>query len=140
MLCRTIPNPHEQQCFARPSCILKPNTTISSLPRPSTLARPPLPDHTSKVPSHIPHPVHSTRAVTACPSVEDLLLHLSTLNPLPSANVNEETWTLTEPHLVLTPPAEPEKELEAKRAGSLDSQARSTASYSLFPKAAYHLQ
>ena len=76
---------HKEQHISGPSPpklhIPRASLSISSLPRPSILARPPLPCHTNKVPSCIPHPAYTTRAVTTCPRV-DLILHLSTLNPV----------------------------------------------------------
>ena len=66
------------------------------------------------------------------PSEEDLLLHLSTLVPLPSVCPNQETWMPEEPCSAPTPPVTPREELEAESPDSLDSQA-STASYSLRP-------
>ena len=83
------------------TCIPKPNPLFSSFPRP-------LPGPLSKPPCHIPCP-HAP-AVTACPSVEDLLLHLSTLNPLPSASVSSEKhWMPSAPRWAPTPPATPEE-------------------------------
>ena len=72
------PKSRTKQCILRP----KPKATQISKPSPliSCLSRP-LPGPTSKPPCHILHP--STTAVTTCPNVEDFLLHLSTLNPLP---------------------------------------------------------
>ena len=51
---------HKKQCISGPSppksCIPRTSLSISSLPRPSILARPPLPCHTSKVSSCTPNP------------------------------------------------------------------------------------
>ena len=129
-------NPHRKKCISGPSLpksgIPRPHS-IPSLPRPSILASPPLPHQFAKSPSHIPQLIHPSKAVTVCPSEEDLL-HLSSITPLPSASVQpEKPWTPSAPHSASTPPAEPEKDLEAESPGSPDSQA-STASYSLCPR------
>ena len=129
---------HTKQCFTGPSppksCIPKPSYSIPSLSRPSVLIRPPLPCHLAKLPSCILCLVCTSKAGTACPSVEDLLLHLSTKTPLPSGSVQpEKPWTPSEPHPASTPPAVPKEELEAESPGSLDSQA-TTALFSLHPR------
>ena len=72
-------------------------------------------------------------AITVYPSEEDLLLHLSTLVPLPSVFANQETWMSEGPCSLLTPPVTPGEELEAESLDSPDSQA-SIASYSLCPR------
>ena len=83
-------NHHWKQCIWGPSLpkshIPRPSNSIASLPRPSILARPLLPHQLSKLPLQIPCLIHTSKADTACPSEEDLL-HLSSINPLPSASV-----------------------------------------------------
>ena len=130
--------PHTLQAFSGPSlpksCIPRPTKGNPCLSRPSVLARPPHPQHLAKLPSCIPCPLSVNKAVTVHPSEEDLLLHLSSLIPLPSASGKpKETQMPAEPCPALTPPAMPKKELETKSPSSLDSQA-STALYSLCPR------
>ena len=132
-----------QNCISGPSppksCIPRPSHSIPSLPRPSILPRPPLPYQLAKLPSPIPCFVHPSKAGTACPSVGDLLLDLSTITPLPGASVQaEKPQTPSAPCPALTPPAEPE-ELEAESPGSPDIQARYCLILTM-SQAAYHLQ
>ena len=82
----------------------------------------------------IPCLIHTSKAGTARSSEEDLLLHLSSITPLPSVSVQlEKPQIPSAPHSAQTSPAEPDEELETESPSSLDSQA-STASYSLCPK------
>ena len=130
-------SPQSLQYITRPSlsksCTPRPTKGKPSLARPSVLARPPLPHHLVKLQSCILHPPGVNRAVTVYPSEEDLLLHLSTLVPLPSVSANQETWMPEEPCSGPTPPVTPKEELEADSPASPDSQT-STASYSLCPR------
>ena len=131
-------NPHTKQYISGPSLpkshIPRPSYSIPSLSRPSVLARPPLPCHLARLPLCIPCPAHTSKAGTACPSEEDLLLHLSSITALPSASVQpEKPWTISAAHPASTPPATPEEELKAESPNSPDSQA-STVSYSLHPR------
>ena len=132
MLSRTI-------CTAilRPSLpkllIPRPAKGNPSLARPSVLARPPLPSHLGKLPSHIPWPPSVNKGITVFQSEEDLLLHLSTLVPLPNVSVKQETWMPEEPCSAPTTPSTPREELEAESPDSPDSQT-STALYSLCPR------
>ena len=125
-------NSHRKQCISGPSppksYIPRPSSSISSLPRP------PLPCQSARLPLHILCPLCSNKAVTVCPSEEDLLLHLSSITPLPCAIAQpEETWIPSAPWPASTPPDIPEEELEAESPGFPDSQT-SAASYSLFPR------
>ena len=121
--------------------IPKPNPLFSSLPRP-------LPGPSSKPPCCILHP-HAT-AVCACPNVEDLHLHQSTLNPHASANASSEKHRMpSAPQLVLTPPATPE-ELETEspslqcdsttESDSIPGQPSQHCIILASPMAAHHLQ
>ena len=121
--CFTGPSPqsHKQQCFPGPcthphklqaiagpslpkSHIPRPTKDKPSLSRPTVLARPPLPCHLGKLPSCILHLPGVNRAVTVHPSEEDLLLHLSTLAPLPNVCAKQqETQMPEEPCPALTP-------------------------------------
>ena len=80
-------NPHKKQCISGPSlpksCIPRPSHSNPSLSRPSILPRLPIPHHCAKLPLHIPCLIHTSKAGTVCPSVEDLLLHLATITPSP---------------------------------------------------------
>ena len=67
------------------------------------------------------------------PSEEDLLLHISTLVPLPSICAKVETQMPAEPCSAPTTPSTTSEELEVESLDSPDSQT-STASYSLCPK------
>ena len=137
------PQSHKQRCFPGPSkthklqAISGPSLTKSLIPRPvkgtpslarpSVLSWPPLPHNLGKLPLCILWPPGVNKAITVYPSEEDLLLHLSTLVPLPSVCANQETQM---PCSALTPPVTPREEMEAESPDSLDSQA-SNASYSL---------
>ena len=150
--CFSGPSPqfHKQQCFPGPfaqphklqaisgpslakSLIPRPAKGKPYLARPSVLSGPPLPCHLGKLPLHILQPPGVNKAITVYPSEEDLLLHLSTLVPLPSVCANQETQMPEEPCSALTPPVTPREELEAESPDSSDSQA-STALYSLHPR------
>ena len=141
---------HKQQCFSRPSALYhtkqafaRPSLPQSLIPRPvkgkpclarpSVLTRPPLPQYLGKLPSQIPHPPGVSKAITVFPSEEDLLLHMSTLVPLPSVCAKVETRMPAEPCSALTTPRTTSEELEVESPDSLDSQT-STASYSLCPR------
>ena len=118
---------HKQQCFTEPSQqshtlqafsgpslptshIPRPTKGNPSLSRPSVLARPPHPCHLAKLPSCIPHPLSVNKAVIVHPSEEVLLLHLSSLIPLPSASAKaKETRMPAEPCPAPTPPASPRR-------------------------------
>ena len=125
---------HKQQCFSRPSApehtkqaFARPSPPPQSLiPRPvkgkPCLARPPLPHHLGKLPSCIPHPPGVNKAITVFPSEEDLLLHMSTLVPLPSVCAKVETRMPAETCSALTTPSTTSEELEVKSQDSLDSQ------------------
>ena len=89
--------------------------------------------HLGKLPSCIPHPPGVKKDSTVFPSEEDLLLHMSTLVPLPSVCANKETWMPEDPCSALTTASTPREELETGSLDSLDSQA-STASYSFCPR------
>ena len=119
-------NPHRKWCISGPSlpksCIPRPSHSIPSLSSPSVLARPPLPHQLAKLLLCIPCLAHTNKAGTTCPSEEDLLLHLSSIAPLPSASVQpEKPQTPSAPHPASTPPAKPEEELEAESPSSLHS-------------------
>ena len=112
-------NPQTKQCISGPSLpkshIPRPNHSIPSLLRPSILPRPLTSCPVSQLPLCILHLVHTNKADTACPSVEDLHLHLSTITPLSSANVQpEKPQTPSAPCLALTLPAEPKEELQVE--------------------------
>ena len=128
---------HTNQCFARPSppqsLIPKPVKGKPCLARPSVLAGPPLPHHLGKLPSQILHPPSVKKAITVFPSEEDLLLHMSTLVPLPSVCAKVETQMPAEPCSAPTTPSTTSEELEVESPDSQDSQT-STASYSLCPR------
>ena len=128
---------HSKPCFARPplpkSQIPGPVKGKPCLARPSVLAGPPLPCHLGKFPSWIPCPPGVNKAITVFPSEEDLLLHMSTLVPLPSVCANKETWMPAEPCSAPTTPSTTSDELEVESPNSLDSQI-STASHSLHPR------
>ena len=147
---RPYPMAHKQQCFTGPSalshspqCITRPQLPQSHIPRPakgkcclarpSVLSGPPLPCHLGKLPLWILHPPGVNKATTVFPSEEDLLLHMSTLVPLPSVCANKETQMPTEPCSALTTPSATREELEVESPDSPDSQT-STASYSLHPR------
>ena len=116
------PKSHSQQCIPRPfpkshlqQCISRPQLKATQIPKPSLyfhFFQDHLPGPTAKPPCCILCPKPPVDA--ACPNVEDLLLHLSTLTPLPSASVSpENTWTPLAPQLVLTLPVTLE-ELDAE--------------------------
>ena len=129
--------PHSLQAISRPSlptsCIPRPVKRKPCLARPSVLAGPPLPCHLGQLALCTLQPPSVNKGTTVFPSEEDLLLHMSTLVPLPSVSAKEETWMPEEPCLALTTPSTPREELEAESSDSLDSQT-STASYSLCPR------
>ena len=129
---------HTKQAFARPSpppqsLIPRPVKGKPCLARPSVLTRPPLPCHLGKLPLQIPCPPCVNKAITVFPSEEDLLLHMSTLVPLPSVCAKVETQMPAETCSALTTPSTTSEELEVESPDSLDSQT-STASYSLYPR------
>ena len=142
---------YKQQCFSRPSApvhtkqgtarpsqppqslIPRPVKGKPCLARPSVLTRPPLPHHLGKLPSCILHPPGVNKAITVFPSEEDLLLHMSTLVPLPNVCAKEETRMPVETCSAPTTPSTTSEELEVENPDSLDSQT-STASYSLHPR------
>ena len=142
---------HKQQCFSRPSVLVhkkqaiarplqppqslipRPDKGKPCLARPSVLTRPPFPRLSSKLPSCIPHPPGVNKAITVFPSEEDLLLHLSTLVPLPNVCAKVETRMPVETCSALTTPSTTSEELDVESPESLDSQT-STASYSLCPR------
>ena len=137
MLFRTICTALFKQCFPRPSLpqslIPRPIKGKPCLARPSVLAGPPLPCHLGKLPSWILHPPGVKKEITVFTSEEDLLLHMSTLVPLPSVCAKVETQMPAEPCSAPTTPSTASEELEVESLDSLDSQT-STASYSLHPK------
>ena len=129
---------HTKQAFARPaplpqSLIPRPIKGKPCLARPSVLTRPPLSHHLGKLPLQIPCPPGVNKAITVFPSEEGLLLHMSTLVPLPSVCAKVETWMSAEPCSAPTTPSTTSEELEVESLDSLDSQT-STASYSLCPR------
>ena len=142
---------HKQQCFSRPSAPVHIKTTIARplqppqsliprpdkgkpcLARPSVRTGPPLPCLLSKLPSCIPHPPGVNKAITVFPSEEDLLLHLSTLVPLPNVCAKVETQMPVETCSALTTPSTTSEELDVESLDSPDSQT-STALYSLCPR------
>ena len=103
--------PHSLQALSRP---LLPKSVKGkpSLARPSVLAGPPLPCHLGKLPSHIPWPPSVKKGNTVFPSEEDLLLHMSTLVPLPSVCANKETRMPVESCSAPTTPSTPREELK----------------------------
>ena len=120
---RPSPMAHKQQCFTRPSALSHTKQTFarpslpqsliprpvkgkSCLARPSVLTRPPLPHHLCKLHLQIPHPPGVNKAITVFPSEEDLLLHMSTLVPLPSVCAKVETQMPVVPHSALTIPVQ----------------------------------
>ena len=137
--CFTRPSalPHTKQAFARPSppqsLIPRPAKGKQCFARPSVLTRPPLPCHLGKLPSQIPHPPGANKTITVFPSEEDLLLHMSTLVPLPSVCAKVETQMPAEPCSAPTTRSTIGEKLEVESPDSPDSQT-STASYSLCPK------
>ena len=142
---------HKQQCFSRPSApvqtkqaIARPSQPPKSLiprpvkgkpclARPSVLTRPPFPHHLGKLPSHILHPPGVNKAITVFLSEEDLLLHMSTLVPLPSVCAKVGTQMPVETCSAPTTPSTTSEELDVESPDSPDSQT-STASYSLCPR------
>ena len=127
---------HSKPCTARPqppkSQIPRPVKGKPCLARPSVLAGPPPPHHRDKLSLQILHSPGVNKAITVFPSEEDLLLHMSTLVPLPSVCANKETWMPAEPCSVPTISSTTSEELEVESPDSLDSQT-STTSYSLCP-------
>ena len=128
--------------------ISRPKPKATQIPKPSpsifmsfkTITR-------SNFKAPLPHSVTQHNCSYCLPQCRYLLLHLSTLSPLPSASASSEiTQTPSAPQLALTPPVTLE-ELDAESPpikcgstiesdstpSSLDSQA-STASYSLCPR------
>ena len=132
--------PIQKQAFARPSLpqLLIPRPVKPCLARPSVLAGPPLPHHLGKLTSWILYPPGVKNAFTVFPSEEDLLLHMSTLVPLPSVCAKVETQMPAEPCSALTTPSTASEELEVE-AGLF----RLPDQYCLVltsPQVAYHLQ
>ena len=131
---------HKQQCFSRPSAPVHKKQAIARplqppqsliprpvkgkpcLARPSVLTRPPLPHHLGKLPSCIPCPPGVNKAITVFPSEEDLLLHMSTLVPLPSVCAKVETRMPAETCSALTTPSATSEELDVESPDSPDSQ------------------
>ena len=147
---RPSPMAHKQQSFTGPSvlsntkpCFARPTLPKSLIPRsvkgkpclarPSVLTGPPLPCHLGKLPLQILHLPGVNKAITVFPSEEDLLLHMSTLVPLPSVCAKVETQMPAEAHSAPTNPSTTGEEFEVESLDSLDSQT-STASYSLLPR------
>ena len=79
------------------------------------------------------HPPGVHKANTVFPSEEDLLLHLSTLVPLPSVCAKVETRMPVETCSAPTTPSTTSEELDVESPDSPDSQT-STALYSLHPR------
>ena len=127
------------------TCIPKPNPKSKCHSHPISLPGP-----SSQPPCHIccpPQPYKSTHTTNATPSVEELLWHLSTLDPSSNASVTpEELGVTSPPWLALTPPVTLEEVVAESPASQHDSLTESdskpsspvstcsTASYTLWSR------